>query len=299
MLIDNATYTGQLPVHFAKRAAIMCDILFMDTQGLGPSEPQQDEWIYSVLAEPKDRAYLKTSKEFKDLLLRPQDLGGERDVFLALHDNQWGSENPDNLSTNAYEVARIMGEEGAFERAYKPYKAQGSLAMQLAHDLRMPIKCQQWFDSPVAILNPLHRALVGRLLSPSLTPDPLSGIAQLEYSGMADFAELSWEDVFELRKSRFWRNFRSRMDNIGSNEDYLSTAMWVDLWRYVGETFPKLGKASILGIVASLPFPGASIAGFASSAFDIADAMKTREEFGWLYFLFDVRRKLHHPPNCK
>lgn len=293
MVMDNARYVGDAPSRFIKRAAIMSDLLFMDTQGLSRPGPEQDDWVYAVFAEPRERDFLRASKEFREIFLRPQDIGDDRDVILTLYDNPWNDDNPDNIWANAYEVANIFDEHGLFARDWHPYKARGALAMQLSHDLRLPIRCQRWFDSPVAILNPLHRSLVARLTSPSSTPDPLSGIGQLEHCGVVDFGDLSWEDVFALRKSRFWRNFRARMEDIAASEVDPSAGTWSDLWRYVGETFPKLGKASIVAMVTCLPFPGAPIAGFAASARDVADAMRTRDDFGWLYFLFEARRKQH------
>jgi hypothetical protein len=116
-------------------------------------------------------------------------------------------------------------------------------------------------------------------------------MCELEATEIADFGQMSWAQILHLRRSRFWHDFRAHLETIGRQGDSLPTAIWDELWRYTGETFPSLGRASILGIIGSLPFPGSPIIGFVSSTADLAHAMKTREEFGWLYFLLEANKK--------
>lgn len=290
MLRTNHELTGESAAHFVKRAAIMCDFLFMDPQGLGSPGDSQDRWIYDVLGEGES-AFLRRSKAFKQLILRPQDIGDDRDVMAALWGNSFG-ENGDNLFPKALEVADRIAETGAFKGQRNPYKARGSLALELSHDMRMPVICQQWFESPVALLNPIHRQFLSLLRPISGDPDYLTSISELEAIGVVDFGQLSWERLIALRHSQFWRSFRMEIEKIGRGGDNLPAALWDELWRYAEETFPKLGKASVLGIIGSLPFPGSSIVGLTSSAIDAADAMRTRQDFGWLYFLLEAKRKI-------
>jgi hypothetical protein len=289
MLIYNEGLTGERPSNFCKRAAIMCDHIFIDPQGLGPPGKRQDQWIYNVLGE-QESAFLEGSRTFRQLILRPQDIGDSREVMAAL----WNMEqsygpNPDNIHPKALETVESLDHN---QRAIlgDDYKRKGELALMLTHDIRLPIICQQWFDTSVAILNPLHRQLVSRLLPLSSETDTQTIMRELEAASIADFGQLSWAQILHLRRSRFWHDFRVQLEVIGRQGDSLPTAIWDELWRYTGETFPKLGKAGILGIIGSLPFPGSPIIGLASSAADLAHAMKAREEFGWLYFLFEAKK---------
>jgi hypothetical protein len=205
--------------------------------------------------------------------------------------------NPDNLYAKSLETVNSLDQRGEFDDERNSYKARGALALQLRHDIRMPIICQQWFESPVAMLNPLHRDFVDRLLPGPSDPDALANLSDLESNNIVDFGELDWKQVLELRRSRFWRNFKDQMNAIGSNCNYSSSSvLWDELWRYTEETFPRLGRASILGVLGSLPFPGSAIIGLTSSAFDIADAMKAKDDFGWLYFLIEARKKAEKLP---
>jgi hypothetical protein len=101
MLIYNEGLTGERPANFCKRAAIMCDRIFIDPQGLGPPGKRQDQWIYNVLGG-QESTFLEESREFRRLILRPQDIGDSREVMMAL----WGMEqsygtNPDNIHPKA------------------------------------------------------------------------------------------------------------------------------------------------------------------------------------------------------
>jgi hypothetical protein len=202
--------------------------------------------------------------------------------------------NPDNIHPKAIDAVEYLY-RGRETRRKEHYKAKGNLALYLTHDMRMPIVCQQWFDAPVAMLNPLHRQLISRLLPAMDDADNQTIMRELEASDVVDFGQLDWVDIMRLRRSRFWSDFRVHLDAIGRQDKSLPTAIWEELWRYTGETFPKLGRSAILGIIGSLPFEGSSVIGFASAAFDLAHAMKTREEFGWLYFLLEAKRYEHRP----
>ena len=268
----------------------MCDRLFIDPQGLGPPGKRQDQWIYDVLGG-RESGFLEESKEFKRMVLRPQDVGDAREVMIALWDMEPSSYglNPDNIHPKAIETVENL-EQDQKGRLGDDYKVKGNLALYLAHDMRMPVVCQQWFDAPVAMLNPLHRQLVSRLLPAVNEPDNQTIMCELEADSIVDFGELDWVQIMRLRRSRFLYDFRAHLDAIGRQGESLPSAIWDELWRYTGETFPKLGRGAILGIIGSLPFLGSPVIGFASSVADLAHAMRTRDEFGWLYFLLEARQ---------
>lgn len=263
---------------------MLCDYIFFDTQYLPDLGAEQDNWIYDVVGETES-SFLRTSREFRRMLLRPQDLGNEEEIFAEL----WGREystNEDNISDKAYQVVAKL--TTTYPKLRDDYKRRGELAGLLIHDMRMPLICQQWFPSAAAILSPLHRQLLAELIPPTEEHDPQTALSQLEACSIIDFGTLTWQQVLNLRQSSFWRDFRAQLDSISSDRIDASQCVWRDLWLFVEENMPRVGRASILALASSFPLPGASLLGLVGSVSDLGHTLNVRERFGWLYFLMQA-----------
>jgi hypothetical protein len=286
--------TGEPYDRFArvlKRAAMICDYVFLDTQYLPLPGRQQDRWIWDVAGGPES-SLLSESRQFNRMLLRPQDVGNEEAVFAELWPRS-DYTNEDNITDKAYEVVTELA--ATYPPLQDDYKWCGELAGILIHDMRMPLVCQQWFPNAAAILNPLHRQLLAELVPKAGDHDSQTALSQLEASNIVDFASLTWQQVLKLRRSSFWHDFRARLDSICLNDTNAAVHAWNDLWLFVDENTPHLGRASILGLANSFPLPGAALLGLAGSASDLAHTLRVRERFGWLYFLMQANPLLRKP----
>jgi hypothetical protein len=83
----SAILSGYETSSFFKRAAVMCDHIFIDTQGLPADSTTlskiQDDFIY-MLVGGKEAPSLAKSREFRRLMIRPQDIGDEEGIIREL-----------------------------------------------------------------------------------------------------------------------------------------------------------------------------------------------------------------------
>jgi len=110
-----------------------------------------------------------------------------------------------------------------------------------------------------------------------------------------DFGALSWADIFELRKSGFADDYRSRVadwvlahqeSNIEDITKALESFIRDSVFNLIGETEPNVRETVLSGIGGNLPSPIVinPISMF-SAIRDAKKAHSLKSKYGWLYFV--------------
>lgn len=111
----SAILSGYETSSFFKRAAIMCDHIFIDTQGLPADSTTmskiQDDFIYLLVGGKEEAPSLAKSREFRRLIIRPQDLGDEEDVIRELYPRGPREENEQRLADAAFNTINDLTDE--------------------------------------------------------------------------------------------------------------------------------------------------------------------------------------------
>jgi hypothetical protein len=114
-----------------------------------------------------------------------------------------------------------------------------------------------------------------------------------------DFAQMSWEAVFELRHHPFLQQFRTKLfglqQMLDSEEhrngvDLVDEIQRHDLEEIARLARPNIGRTIIKGVVSNFPLPiPINPASLGLSIKDVVTAYEQKRRFGWLYFLMDLR----------
>jgi len=290
----SAILSGYETSSFFKRAAVMCDHIFIDTQGLPADSTTlskiQDDFIY-MLVGGKEAPSLAKSREFRRLIIRPQDLGDEEDIIRELYPRGPWEEREQKLYEAAFSTIKDLTDQQLETIAIRrddDYKKQGTLILELVTDLNRASRLKRWLDEPVGLLTPLHQRVLTACLSGDDQPvaSPFLISAELEQLGAIDFAALSWPEILRLRRSSFRNDFRDRLDAISRSGDInVSEALWQDLWRIAREARPSALRTTITGIIGGAPLPLATPLGVVATIAETQRAHELAHEFGWLFFI--------------
>ncbi len=104
--------------------------------------------------------------------------------------------------------------------------------------------------------------------------------------------DLCWNDVFELRRSPFLKQFRNehaRLAGIGKlsslSDNYLQA-----LEHLADEVRPNVRTAAGLAVLTNLPIPFVNPFHVGHSIYEVWHQAKVAEKFGWVMFMRDARR---------
>lgn len=285
----NHDITGDDARAFVKRAAIMCDRLFFNTQGV----PREQEFSFVGLAAAGREEWenIGKSKNFREMFVLPSDLGDEEEVFGQLS-NASDGERP------FFEAAQRVVEaipDSDLEWKAAPwrgvdYKTRGALIHELVDDLTQGDALRMWFEQPVGLLTPLHLRVIHELSSEWLTDTHAQVLQEIEESRAIDFGAMSWKEILDLRKSGFHSDFTARLDEIGKSLDPdVTRSLWQDLWNAAGDTMPQIRRTSVTGVLANLPvgLPVNPMSIFASAK-AVAESKELKTKYGWLYFILEA-----------
>ncbi|MET3142497.1 UNVERIFIED_ORG: hypothetical protein ABIB13_002214 [Arthrobacter sp. UYEF2] len=287
MLFHSKVLAGQDLVPALKRAAILCDKIYVDLQGLGePGGQLEDMFINTSFGGNAEEHDLTKDKQFKKLLLRPSDLSkSERSGIPNGFD--YGK---DPVYAQALDYVRGLDDD-FFVPIAKPwrgvdYKARGSVALQLSEDILMPGRMRSLFPEAVGLLSPLHKKMLSSVKLPFIDEnDPLVQLAAIR---AVDYGALSWREILELRKSAFLTEFRLKLALIEKAGDAnMQQELWGDLWGFAAENKPSPGKTVVSGLLANLPIGPVNPFSIGFALADTAKADTQKRKFGWLYFVME------------
>jgi hypothetical protein len=110
---------------------------------------------------------------------------------------------------------------------------------------------------------------------------------------VADLAPLSWKDVLELRSSPFLEDFRKfyREASLSADPRQLDDLYLVALERLAREVRPSPYEEAFVGVLSNIPFPSINPFSLAASTRAFLKAKTTRREYGWMFFLRELRER--------
>lgn len=284
------------PVPMLKRAAIMCDRIYVDTLGMGaPGSGLERTAINGLFGGDAEGHDLFADRRFLELILRPVDFG---DATAAKMRDALNAREAGPLYEGALAIVEAMPAEALAPVASPTrgldYKARGALAGQLSEDLFRPEALRPWFPSAVGLITPIHSSVLaglGRRATSEAFPD----LIELAEAGVVDYGSLPWRDVLQLRSSAFIDEFRSRLRDLADGERTVMSALWADLWNFAAENKPAPMKTIITGILGNLPLPVVNPVSIADSALAAWKAIHQQGGYGWLYFILEAPDVRRHP----
>lgn len=292
MLFQTENLLGHSLVPILKRAAILCDKIFVQVEGLGgPDSPLNDSFINKVFGGDAEQHDLIGDKQFRRLILRESDFSkSERSEIPSPYEFTRGE-----VFKQAWDFVGSL-EDSFFEPVAAPwrgvdYKARGSVAIQMTQDILMPDRMRSLIPEAVGLLSPLHKKMLNSIPLPFLDgSDPLVQLATIR---AADYAALSWYEVLKLRRSSFLEEFRIKLAHVekaGSID--MQQELWGDLWRFAAENKPSPGKTAMSGLLANLPIGPVNPFSVGVALADAARADTQRRKYGWLYFVMESNPNL-------
>ena len=292
LLFHSDVLLGKNLVPVLKRAAILCDRVFLDITGLGePGGEYENLFINKSFGGNAELHDLVNDKQFKKLLLRKIDLSkAERSEFPP--PSEYGQVP---IYSQALEFVRGL-EDDFFQPIARPWrgvdhKARGSVAMQMSEDLLLPSRMRTLFPDAVGILSPLHKQMLSTINLPFLDEaDPLVQLAAID---VVDYGSLSWREILELRRSPFLTEFRNKLALVEQTQDVnIQQLLWSDLWGFAAENKPSPSKTILSGLLANLPISPLNPFSVGMALRDTAKADTQKRKYGWLYFVMEANPSL-------
>ena len=106
-----------------------------------------------------------------------------------------------------------------------------------------------------------------------------------------DFSDLTWDQIFELRKDKCVTNFRDKIETLlKGNPDDLTSSIDSEiisaLWDITNYAKPNIATTTLNGILTNLPSPIiVNPYGIGKSIKDGIDAKKLLNDKGWVFFI--------------
>ena len=108
--------------------------------------------------------------------------------------------------------------------------------------------------------------------------------------GLPDVGQLSWSDVFRLRRSRYWADFRDRMATVPDDDVSSASLLLDEMWEFIRRTQPSLTRTIATGVLGNLPVGPVNPLGVMQVITEAEKAAALRQDFGWIYFLLHARQ---------
>lgn len=275
-----------------KRAAILCDHVYVDTTGLGPAGGAIERRVinhwFGGEAESLD---LLSDKRFRALVLRPEDFGesGKDMLEVPIFDND-GALYGDAVSEY---LARLPEEELLpFAKPWRgvDYKTYGAAWSELVADLNRPLTLRPWIDEPIGLLAPTHREILSRAIASNTTP--IDMFQELAVEARFDFGVLPWNDILKLRRSARIDDFRRALKKLESAPPGDIRTLWrAEVESLAETTMVSPARSLIGGFLGNLPLGNVSPFGVAGSVVDYFRDDERERRYGWLYFVMSARKQ--------
>lgn len=304
-LLLHSLATGEDGTRFLKRAAILFEKLLLVPLELFPVDIRLQvhhlftkEYYLSWLS-PEDPPL---RKEFLSLFLLVTDLVSDpKEFYEKLHqpssDDLVGGEQTEKYLSWFLKAYRQLTHS---EDPYAIESIPENLVHQIAIDCKLFKIINRDFDCCSGLFSEYHEVAILATLSTKVK-NPYEVATIVSDLNTFDFANLSWRDIFALRKNGFVDEFRSKIaewvverSSAADSEsfvDKLNSFIEEAKFRLIGDTAPALRKTVLAGIGGNLlsPFGINPI-----SVYSAIEAVKRehdlKKKFGWLYFIERARR---------
>lgn len=273
-----------------KRAAILCDRVFVDTTDTGAFDGDFERaFINAAFGGLADGMDLFEDRRFRTLLLRVEDLS-ETPAEVVEATRTIGAD--DRLAEIATEYALTLPDAdiAPFTRHRPDHKARGTIRLELLDDLRRPLALRRWLPDPVGILGPMHRDVLSTALRE--VDSPVDALLELAPATMLDFGALHWNEILRLRSSTHIHDFRRMIREMEHASPSGLRERWQqDLEEIAAFTRPSAIRTLIGGFLGNLPFGNLNPLGASQSIMDYFRADEMSRRFGWVYFVMDARER--------
>lgn len=132
----------------------------------------------------------------------------------------------------------------------------------------------------------------------SFNTDQSTGAGQIAECQVPDIAALSFADIVSLRGSDYLSNFRAKYHELSARNEVneLLKHYQAAMEKLVDEVKPHAGIEVAKGVLGNLPIPFVNPFGIAATFNDIRTAVKRKQNYGWMYFLREMKAKLIQNP---
>jgi hypothetical protein len=275
-----------------KRAAIMCDRIFLHDVGLVPLYSGfEDAFLNRVLGAEAEHFDLMNDGRFSKALLRPDDFGAQ----IAEEMHQVGGERYGQLLQPAWRaVTRRAETDPDFRTGLEPASRKTNakdwmkLSAELAHDLQLPVSLARWVDHPIGIISHLHNEVLAAAAENSITP--FGSLTELANARIVDFGTFTWSEILDLRAHSSIYDLRLKLRQIEAETDSSAQQrLFEDGAEFFALHRPKPTRTLVTGILGNLPIAPFNPLSIASAAHDYFRDEETVRRYGWLFFIFEAR----------
>ncbi|WP_335993194.1 hypothetical protein [Pseudoalteromonas sp. CH_XMU1449-3] len=296
--IKNFQRCGISPQSLFKRLAIYFDEIVFHSNGCmienGQTYGLASNFLSIVSASDMyEASALASNKEFKNLFVNCWDYLEDADDF---EESLYDSVNNDVLNK-------------IFSYAYEQKQPEGEFILtkefkQLCGDMWADIRLYAGFKN----LEPNVAGNLGPQFANAMTNVANNeGYSLNELSQnsnmIPDFSDLSWEQIFELRKDKCVTNFRDKIESsLKDNPDNLTTSIDSEiisaLWDITNYAKPNIAMTTLNGILTNCPSPIiVNPYGVGKSIKEGFDAKKLLRDKGWVFFIQKAKEEAETASN--
>lgn len=294
-LMLHADGTGERHIALLKRASVLFERLLVVPLGLGGFEDGlMSKAQFLALLDRKDPAC--ASAEFQSMFLAPCDLGMKFEDLAAAsmdigEEDLWG---PKHGSSFVKFVDRLVDQRYAEGSNRERYETKKQFIGNISADYRLLSRMMSTNRDLSGLFTALHEEAVLAVHAELIASAPAI-LTHVEGYECFDFASLSWEQIYELRKSGFSSSFRRKMAqwvlDAGYTQDrrvfekQMTTHINEAKDAVVSSAEPHPVKTVLSGLAGLLPFGLGTLLGVGQTGMDLTNDYRNKERFGWLFFV--------------
>jgi hypothetical protein len=166
-------------------------------------------------------------------------------------------------------------------------------------DIKLFAQLSNNFKNASGLLSELHQSAIVNAFQQRM-PDPDLVLTSVSKITSFDFAQLTWEQIFYLRRHKFTKEFRIKVKEwierclavkdtdtfVKSLDSYIKDTMF----ELIGKTQPHPKATAIKGLLGIVPIPLNPLT-FVSPIYDTVKELKLISEYSWLYFIQESKNK--------
>lgn len=263
---------------FVKKCAVLYDQIILHTDYSGVNVVYEfggPGYLAMNLADNEnDAKALERLCAKEQCFLRPAAFGVNESVLSGSDGNK----------DRALDIFPQLSDASVFTQAFPEFGL--SHYQQVLSDIGIMISIREVVSDCVGLFDERHRASVLQDVKISTSHSSMKNLENFDIQ-IPEFGEFTWEEIEAIRKDRYIRKFREFV----GDDNMVKNAMG-EIWSFIGKSTPDIKSTAMLGIFSNIPFPVANPISVGSSLFQFARAKKMSDEYGWLFFLDNVRRTI-------
>jgi hypothetical protein len=251
------------------------------------------DMVESVIGHLRDKN--KFSGETADALLQSwQPIKLHVPNWTYIHGDVWSKSDAELAKKTIAAVEKHLEIDAADKGTYGEFR---EVALGASHYLDLIDLWTRLNTAAPCALTPdgLGEAVLGAVLEGQKEDDSYQSFSKIVDLPIPDLSLLTWDKVIELRRDRYFENFRKKVSELHAGiaaadraqvADLISEMRVQEMERIVRARRPAVGKAIVKGLLDNIPGLPVNPFSIGSAAKTIYDQIKGGRESGWLYFLF-------------